>query len=98
LNASSDKPGKRQQGFDTVLLPYLWQAQCALYAAFGTPADTSSLTIPSAESRDDLIAKAVANGDEHVIKFTETCLREDAIASAPVYRAAASHALKMMSA
>ncbi len=80
-----------------MLLPYLWQAQCALYAAFGSRVPADSVISPS-ESRDDLIERAVANGDEHVIKFTEACIREDAITPAPVYRAAASHAIKMMSA
>ncbi len=30
-------------------------------------------------ARDELIDRAAATGDEHAIKFTETCLREDAI-------------------
>jgi hypothetical protein len=38
---------------------------------------------------DELIDRAVAHGDEHVIKLTEACLREDRIKPDPVYRAAA---------
>lgn len=38
---------------------------------------------------DELIDRAVAHGDEHVIKLTEACLREDRIKPDPVYRAVA---------
>jgi hypothetical protein len=80
------------------LLPYLWQAECALYATFGARPAPADPVAPPPESRDTLIARAVANGDEHVIKFTETCLREDAINPSPIYRAAARHAIKMINA
>jgi hypothetical protein len=80
------------------LLPYLWQAECALYATFGARPAPSDPVAPPPESRDTLIARAVANGDEHVIKFTETCLREDALNPSPIYRAAACHAIKMINA
>ncbi|HUE30972.1 MAG TPA: questin oxidase family protein, partial [Verrucomicrobiae bacterium] len=56
-------------------LRYAWQAGCALYSAFGTsPAQAGELEPPS-ESGDSLIDMAIANGDEHAIKFTEACLR-----------------------
>jgi hypothetical protein len=35
----------------------------------------------------------VANGDEHVIKFTEACLARHKIAPSPAYLAAIRHAL-----
>ena len=38
---------------------------------------------------EDLIERAVANGDEHAIKFTEACLRENDIRPDPAYLAAA---------
>jgi len=78
------------------LLPYLWQAECALYATFGARPVPADPVVPAAELSDTLIAMAVANGDEHVIKFTETCLREDAITHSPIYRAAARQAIKMI--
>lgn len=81
-----------------LLLPYLWQAEAALYATFGSRAAPSDPVETPAQSRDELIAMAVAHGDEHVIKFTEACLREDAINPSPVYRAAAAHAIKMITA
>jgi hypothetical protein len=37
----------------------------------------------------ELIDHAVASGDEHAIKFTEACLRENAILPDPAYLAAA---------
>jgi hypothetical protein len=73
----------------------LWQTQCALYATFAlvTPQHTVEST---PDSPADLIDLAVAHGDEHVIKFTEACLREDRIAPAPAYRAAARHAITIL--
>ena len=38
------------------------------------------------------IDRAVATGDEHAIKFTEACVREDALNPEPVYLMAARHA------
>ncbi len=38
---------------------------------------------------DELGARAVEHGDEHVIKFTEACLREYALRPDPRYPAAA---------
>jgi len=74
------------------LLRYAWQSSCALYAAFGndTPAmgDVEALVT----SRDALIDTAAAHGDEHVIKFTEACLRENRIRPSPAFAAAAHHA------
>jgi hypothetical protein len=74
---------------------YAWQAACALYAAFGKsiPADQVE---PLRESADTLIDMAVANGDEHAIKFTETALREYALNPSPAYLAAAHHAIGML--
>ncbi|MBS0222015.1 MAG: DUF4243 domain-containing protein [Proteobacteria bacterium] len=46
---------------------------------------------PSRSERqwDDLAERAVAHGDEHVIKLTDACLHEDFIRPDPVYRALA---------
>jgi hypothetical protein len=51
---------------------------------------------PRAHNTETLIDRAVANGDEHVIKFTEACLRRDALDPLPAYRAAVDHALGTM--
>ena len=86
------------------LLPYLsptttekvlhfgWQVGAALYsiAAIG-----STNVLPAAQEIkiDNLIERAVANGDEHAIKFTEACLREYSHKSNPIYLQAAQDAL-----
>ena len=43
-----------------------------------------------------LIDRALAHGDEHVIKFTEACLCRDALASSPAYPAAVANVLGMI--
>jgi hypothetical protein len=75
---------------------YAWQAGCALYAAFGkSPAPAGEIE-PPRESRDTLIDRAIANGDEHAIKFTEACLREYDLNPSPAYLAAAHHAIGVL--
>jgi Questin oxidase-like len=69
------------------ILRYGWQLAAGIYSAFGetlikTKTDTN-------ESKEDLIDRAVKNGDEHAIKFTEACLREYALNPKPVYLLAA---------
>jgi hypothetical protein len=76
-------------------LRYAWQSGCALYACFGTSAMAADLE-PCAQNADTLIDRALANGDEHVIKFTDACLRRDALVPSPAYRAAVDHALGIM--
>jgi hypothetical protein len=80
-------------------LRFAWQSGCALYACFGGGAPQLPEDIePRQRSADQLIDQAVANGDEHVIKFAEACLRRRALAPSPVYLAAANHALDVMAA
>lgn len=74
-------------------LRYAWQAGCGLYAAFGHRPTSDHEIEPPRESRETLIDMAVANGDEHAIKFTEACLREHVLNPLPVYFSAARHAL-----
>jgi Questin oxidase-like len=77
-------------------LRYSWQAACGLYAAFGSqPMPTGAIEAPR-ESRDALADMAVANGDEHAIKFTEACLREHSLSPSPEYLAAARCALALL--
>jgi Questin oxidase-like len=77
------------------LLAYAWQACAAMYAVWGRPPELEAG--PSRASREELIAAAVTNGDEHAIKFTEACLRLDAAKPSPAYRAAVSRALELLS-
>jgi hypothetical protein len=74
-------------------LRFAWQAGAALYAAFGSAPPLAAEGEPPGDGADDLVERAVAHGDEHAIKFTEACLRLDALAPSPVYAAAARHAL-----
>ena len=75
---------------------YAWQAGCALYSAFGkSPAPAGEIE-PPRESRETLIDMAIANGDEHAIKFTEACLREHEHTPSPAYLAAARHAIGVL--
>jgi len=76
---------------------YLWQAGCALYAAFGTAPAPREIE-PPRESRDALVDRAIASHDEHAIKFTEACLREHDLNPSPAYLAAARHAIGMLGA
>ncbi len=78
------------------LLRHAWQSGCALYAAFGVhPPSLSELESPR-ESYETLIDMAVATGDEHAIKFTEACVRENSFRASPVYRSAIRHAVGML--
>jgi hypothetical protein len=74
------------------LARHAWQAGCGLYAAFGGAAPRDDI-----DAVDDdvatLVDQAIANGDEHVIKFTEACLARHKIAPSPAYLAAIRHAL-----
>jgi hypothetical protein len=76
-------------------LRYGWQAGCALYACFGTRAIADDIQ-PCEEDTETLVDRALANGDEHVIKITEACLRRHASVPSAVYRAVVDHALGTM--
>jgi len=77
------------------LLRYGWQMGAALYAACGQPLSPSSARAPQA-SLSDLVDRAVATGDEHAIKFTETCLREHALNPKSDYLAAIETAVRYL--
>jgi hypothetical protein len=78
-------------------LRYAWQAGCGLYATFGHPAERRDQGPPSEPASDEgwdaLVARAVAHGDEHAIKFAEACLRLDHERPSPAYAAAVRQAL-----
>ncbi len=69
-------------------LRYGWQLAAGIYSVF---ADSmiSAKTATQKYDKEDLIDRAVKNGDEHAIKFTEACLREYALNPKPVYLEAA---------
>jgi hypothetical protein len=65
-----------------------WRASAALLLAFGDkPRERGNGS--TSLSRDELIDRAVASGDEHAIKLTAACLEEQAIEPDSVYPAAA---------
>ena len=75
---------------------YAWQSGCALYTCFGGDTAIAENIEPCEEDEDELVDRAVSHGDEHVIKFTEACLRRHALGPSPVYFAAADHVLGMI--
>jgi Questin oxidase-like len=77
-------------------LRYGWQSACGLYACFGGESAVSSDIDLRDWDEDRLIDSAITNGDEHVIKFTEGCLRRNTISPSPAYFAAVDRALAIM--
>jgi hypothetical protein len=75
-------------------LRFAWQSGCGLYACFGARDPVIAQDIePCEEDADRLSDQALANGNEHVIKFTEACLRRHAVRSSLAYPAAIAKAL-----
>jgi hypothetical protein len=72
---------------------YAWHAACGLYACYGDVPATAEHIDRYDDNVDALAERAVANGDEHVIKFTEACLNRHAIAPSPAYPAAVAQLL-----
>ncbi|MCM6774621.1 questin oxidase family protein [Nocardia sp. CDC159] len=68
----------------------LWQAQVTLLMMITTGRDGEDTALARAQRAevpawDELIGRAVDHGDEHVIKFTEACLREHSLRPDPRY-------------
>jgi hypothetical protein len=80
-----------------VALRYIWQTCAAMYSMFGTPVPAGESIKDGDRAIDDLYDAAIACGDEHAIKFSEACVREHALNPKPVYLAAASHAVALLS-
>ncbi|MGW6916241.1 questin oxidase family protein [Kitasatospora sp. NPDC054939] len=75
-------------------LARLWQIHTAFLLAFTTDrrdedTDAWHHELPELPPLNELGARAAEHGDEHVIKFTEACLREYALRPDPRYPAAA---------
>ncbi|GGZ56410.1 hypothetical protein GCM10010387_58020 [Streptomyces inusitatus] len=80
-------------------LARLWQLQSAFLLAFTTDPRTEGTDHWRTESPEpppfpELALLAAHHGDEHVIKFTEACLREHTLHPDPRYPAAAFAALR----
>jgi hypothetical protein len=78
-----------------LLARHAWQAGCGLYAAFGGAPPREAIE-PGDDDGRALIDHAVANRDEHVVKFTEACAARHKIAPSPAYHAAIRHALDIV--
>jgi hypothetical protein len=64
---------------------YAWQACAAIHSRNHVDRE---VTLPrELPTPEDLIDRAVASGDEHAIKFTEACLRENALNPNPAFLA-----------
>jgi hypothetical protein len=72
---------------------HLWQVSAAIVALFAPALKSGSETDFELNGPvlgvDELVERAIDPGDEHTIKLTEACLREDGIRPDPAYRAAA---------
>jgi hypothetical protein len=77
-------------------LRYAWQSGCALYACFGKSTAMALDVDPREAGEDELVDRAVAHGDEHVIKFTEACLHRHTVGPSPAYLAAVDHVRDMI--
>ena len=70
------------------LVTYAWQSGAALMSAYAlAPFDRAAVLPKSAAV--DRIARAVAHGDDHVIKLTEACLGMNELHPSPAFLAAA---------
>ena len=70
---------------------YAWHSGCALYACFGGKTAVVEDIGPLTADAEELVERAIAHGDEHVIKFTEACLHRHRLSPSPAYLAAADH-------
>ena len=77
-------------------LGYAWQAAAGIYACYAGEAPSPASIETSENDPAALSDGAVANGDEHVIKFTEACLTRHAVCASPAYPAAVTRLLGIM--
>lgn len=77
-----------------------WGAAAALTAIYAPATPASAETLPAAptdqDSANDVFAKAVQHGDEHVIKFADTAADVHARTGSPDVLAAAIHAAQLI--
>jgi len=72
------------------LLRHAWQLDAAVYVTHATR-DATAPPIDAFPTTADLVAAAVDSRDEHAIKLTEVCVREDAALPDAAFRLAAAH-------
>ncbi|MFF1508326.1 hypothetical protein [Streptomyces sp. NPDC058326] len=84
-------PAARRDTYDA-----LWRLAAGLYAVHAPDAVTEPLPQGAPPAEDDLIDRAVANGDEHAIKLTEACLRAYRSTGDAVLLHAAEHGLTLL--
>lgn len=80
------------------LVHYAWQGAAAIHAShsarpYEPERPEAAGTTPGIAA---LVDRAVSNGDEHAIKFTEACLRENAARPQPIFLIAASDAISRL--
>lgn len=73
---------------------YAWQACAAIYVAYGRDPAPPLPDVAPPTDIGDLIDQAVAARDEHVIKFTEACLKEHAARPDPAFLIAVGDAVR----
>jgi hypothetical protein len=77
-----------EEGTSRKTVRHAWQAGCGIYACYaGSTALPTTIEMDEIDG-EELANRAVANSDEHVIKFTEACLRRHVIGPSPAYPAA----------
>jgi Questin oxidase-like len=74
-------------------LPYAWQAAAGIYAAYARRDNPRRDPEGPGQTPAELAERALSNGDEHAIKFTEALLAEHALRPDPAYLAAAEDAV-----
>ena len=62
------------RGTTRILLRHGWHAGCALVAVFADDIEPHPAAGEGPESPEDIVAGAIAHGDDHVIKLSEACL------------------------
>jgi hypothetical protein len=72
--------------------PYAWQTAAAVFSAYVRVREKGRFE-ESKLPAEELAARAVRNGDEHAIKFTEVMLAEHKLHPDPIYLAAAEDAI-----
>ena len=75
------------------LLTYGWQTAAGLYSVSVTGLTNKVSDMPEIK-KEDLIERAVATNEEHVIKLTEACLREYTLNPKQIYLQAANDSLE----
>ena len=83
----------------TIAVAAMWQVHLALLLMFTRDVGAEPHSLADASGTEflpwqELFERALVNGDEHVIKFTEVCYRENAIQPDPRFVAAVQAALR----